>query len=171
MNINLGSLYNKIYNCAFKIVLFFLHLKLKIFKKIKVKFILFFIISMFIQDIIATPINANTTDKIAYKGLKCDYSDENVKFENAFFIKFEKNEYKLIGLNNNKVVTLRKNFFLIEKNKQLNLNLFWGERNLYLNLKDLKFGNFKKGKCISFYDNNKLINSLLNCKKNTCDHN
>ena len=54
---------------------------------------------------------------------------------------------------------------MIEKNKYLNLNLFWGERNLYLNLKDLKFGNFKKGKCISFYDNNKLINSLLNCKK------
>ena len=126
---------------------------------------------MFIQDIFATPMNANTIDKIDYKGLKCDYSDENVKFENAFFIKFEKNEYKLIGLNENKVVTLRKNFFLIEKNKQLNLNFFWGERNLYLNQKDLKFGNFKKGKCISFYDNNKLINSLLNCKKNTCDHN
>ena len=126
---------------------------------------------MFIQDIFASSMNAKTTDKIAFKGLKCDYSDENVKFENAFFIKFEKNEYKLIGLNNNKVVTLRKNFFLIEKNKQLNLNLFWGERNLHLNLKDLKFGNFKKGKCISFYDNNKLINSLLNCKKNTCDHN
>ena len=78
MNINLGSLYNKIYNCAFKIVLFFLHLKLKIFKKLKVKFILFLIISMFIQDIIVPPINANTTDKIAYKGLRCDYTDENV---------------------------------------------------------------------------------------------
>ena len=80
MNINLWSLYNKIYNCAFKIVLFFLHLQLKIFKKLKVKFILFLIISIFIQDIIATPINANTADKIAYKGLRCDYSDENVKF-------------------------------------------------------------------------------------------
>ena len=32
---------------------------------------------MFIQDIIATPINANTTDKIAYKGLRCDYSDQS----------------------------------------------------------------------------------------------
>ena len=68
MKINLGSLYNKIYNCAFKIVPFLLHLQLKVFKKLKVKFILFLIISMFIQDIIATPINANTTDKIAYKG-------------------------------------------------------------------------------------------------------
>ena len=57
---------------------------------------------MFIQDIIVPSINANTTDKIAYKGLRCDYSDENVKFENAFFIKFEKNEYKLIGLNDKK---------------------------------------------------------------------
>ena len=126
---------------------------------------------MFIQDITATPINANITDKIAYKGLRCDYSDENVKFENAFFIKFEKNEYKLIGLNDNKVVTLRKNFLMIEKNKYLNLNLFWGERNLYINLTDLKFGNYKKGQCISFYNYNKLIYSLLNCKKNTCDHN
>ena len=143
----------------------------QIFKNLKVKFIFFLIISIFIQDIFATSMRANTTDKIAYKGLKCDYSDENVKFENAFFIKFEKNEYKLIGLNDNKVVTLRKNFFLNEKNKQINLNFFWGERNLYLNLKDLKFGNFKKGKCISFFDNNKLINSLLNCKQNTCDHN
>ena len=170
MNFNLGSLYNKIYNCTLKILNFFFK-HVKNFKNLNVKFIFFLIISMLIQDIFTTPVNANTTDKIAYKGLKCDYSDENVKFENAFFIKFEKNEYKLIGLNDNKVVTLRKNFFMIEKNKYLNLNLFWGERNLYLNLKDLKFGNFKKGKCISFYDNNKLINSLLNCKKNTCDHN
>ena len=68
MNINLGSIYNKIYNYAFKIVLFFLHLQLKIFKKLKVKFILFLIISIFIQDFVATPMNANTTDKIAYKG-------------------------------------------------------------------------------------------------------
>ena len=60
---------------------------------------------------------------------------------------------------------------MFEKNKHLNLNLFWGERNLYINLIDLKFGNFKKGQCISFYNYNNLINSLLNCKKNTCDHN
>ena len=171
MNINLGSLYNKIYNCAFKIVLFFLNLQLKIFKTFKVKFILFLIISMFIQDIIVPPINANTTDKIAYKGLKCDYSDENVKFENAFFIKFEKDEYKLLGLNNKEVVTLRKDFYMFEKNKLLKLNSFWGKRNLYINLIDLKFGNFKKGQCTNFYNYNEFIDLLLNCKKNSCDHN
>ena len=171
MNFNLGSLYDKNYNCSLKIVRFFLYKLVKSCKKLKVKFILFLIIFIFIQDIFVTPMNANTTDKITYKGLRCDYSDENAKFENAFFIKFENNEYKLIGLNDNKVVTLRKNFFMFEKNKHLNLNLFWGERNLYINMIDLKFGNFKKGKCISFNNYNKLINSLLNCKKNTCDHN
>ena len=77
MNFNLGSLYYKIYNYAFKIVLSFLHQNVNIFKKLKVKFIIFLIVLVFIQDIFATPMNANTTDKIAYKGLRCDYSDQS----------------------------------------------------------------------------------------------
>jgi len=144
---------------------------MKIYKKLKVKFILLLMTLIFVQKIFVNPMNANTTDKIDNKGLRCDYSDENVKFENAFFIKFEKNEYKLLGLNNKEVVTLRKDFYMFEKNKLLKLNSFWGKRNLYINLIDLKFGNFKKGQCTNFYNYNEFIDLLLNCKKNTCDHN
>jgi len=144
---------------------------MKIYKKLKVKFILLLMTLIFVQKIFVNPMIANTLDKIDNKGLRCDYSDENVKFENAFFIKFEKNEYKLLGLNNNKVVTLRKDFYMFEKNKLLKLNSFWGKRNLYINLIDLKFGNFKKGQCMNFYNYDEFIDLLLNCKKNTCDHN
>ena len=144
---------------------------MKIYKKLKVKFILLLMTLIFVQKIFVNPMIANTLDKIDNKGLRCDYSDENVKFENAFFIKFEKNEYKLLGLNNNKVVTLRKDFYMFEKNKLLKLNSFWGKRNLYINLIDLKFGNFKKGQCTNFYNYNEFIDLLLNCKKNSCDHN
>ena len=144
---------------------------MKIYKKLKVKFILLLMTLIFVQKIFVNPMNANTLDKIDNKGLRCDYSDENVKFENAFFIKFEKNEYKLLGLNNKEVVTLRKDFYMFEKNKLLKLNSFWGKRNLYINLIDLKFGNFKKGQCTNFYNYNEFIDLLLNCKKNSCDHN
>ena len=144
---------------------------MKIYKKLKVKFILLLMTLTFVQKIFVNPMNANMLDKIDNNGLRCDYSDETVKFENAFFIKFEKNEYKLLGLNNNKVVTLRKDFYMFEKNKLLKLNSFWGKRNLYINLIDLKFGNFKKGQCTNFYNYNEFIDLLLNCKKNSCDHN
>ena len=144
---------------------------MKIYKKLKVKFILLLMTLIFVQKIFVNPMIANTLDKIDNKGLRCDYSDENVKFENAFFIKFEKNEYKLLGLNNKEVVTLRKDFYVFEKNKLLKLNSFWGKRNLYINLIDLKFGNFKKGQCTNFYNYNEFIDLLLNCKKNSCDHN
>ena len=59
-------------------MLFFKLQHLKIFKNLKVKFILFLIISMFIQKFLQHIYQCEYKDKIDYKGLRCDYSDENV---------------------------------------------------------------------------------------------
>ena len=121
--------------------------------------------------LLISPVNAQKINKVKYEGFKCDFTDENVKYENAFFIWFEKDEYKLIGLNDNKVVILRKNSYELKKNDLVNLQLFWGKRNLIIDIRSLKFGNFKKGQCIKYSSYKELINSLLNCKRDTCDHN
>ena len=121
--------------------------------------------------LLISPVNAQKINKVKYEGFKCDFTDENVKYENAFFIWFEKDEYKLIGLNDNKVVILRKNFYELKKNDLVNLQLFWRKRNLIIDIRSLKFGNFKKGQCIKYSSYKELINSLLNCKRDTCDHN
>ena len=121
--------------------------------------------------LLLTPVNAQKINKLKYEGFKCDFTDENVKYENAFFIWFEKDEYKLISLNDNKVVILKKNFYELKENYLVNLQLFWGKRNLVIDTRSLKFGNFKKGQCIKYSSYNELINSLLNCKRDTCDHN
>ena len=63
--------------------------------------------------LLLTTVNAQKINKVKYEGLKCDFTDENVKYENAFFIWFEKDEYKLIGLDDNKVVILKKKFIRI----------------------------------------------------------
>ena len=121
--------------------------------------------------LLLTPVNAQKINKVKYKGLKCDFTDENVKYENAFFIWFEKDEYKLIGLDDNKVVILKKNLYEFKESYLVKLQLFWGKRNLVLDTRNLKFGNFKIGQCIKYSSYNELINSLFNCKRDTCDHN
>ena len=121
--------------------------------------------------LLLTPVNAQKINKVKYEGFKCDFTDENVKYENAFFIWFEEDEYKLIGLDDNKVVILKKNLYEFKESYLVKLQLFWGKRNLVLDTRDLKFGNFKIGQCIKYSSYNELINSLFNCKRDTCDHN
>ena len=121
--------------------------------------------------LLLTPVNAQKINKVKYEGFKCDFTDENVKYENAFFIWFEEDEYKLIGLDDNKVVILKKNLYEFKESYLVKLQLFWGKRNLVLDTRNLKFGNFKIGQCIKYSSYNELINSLFNCKRDTCDHN
>ena len=133
-----------------------------------------FIVLLRVATVLAlllTPVNAQKINNVKYQGFKCDFTDENVKYENAFFIWFEKDEYKLIGLDDNKVVILKKNLYEFKESYLVKLQLFWGKRNLVLDTRDLKFGNFKIGQCIKYSSYNELINSLLNCKRDTCDHN
>ena len=60
-------------------------------------FLMFFII-VSSKIILLVPSKAGILNKIAHTGFKCDFTDEHAKFENAFFIWIDKDNYKLIGL-------------------------------------------------------------------------
>ena len=109
-------------------------------------FLMFFIIASS-KIIFLVPSKAGILNKIAHTGFKCDFTDENAKFENAFFIWIDKDNYKLIGLDDNGIIVLNNNSYTLEDNYLLNLKLFWGNRTLIINTNSLKFGNYKKGKC------------------------
>ena len=117
------------------------------------------------------PSKAGILNKIAHTGFKCDFTDEHAKFENSFFIWIDKDNYKLIGLDDNDIIVLNNNSYKLEDKYLLNLKLFWGNRTLIINTNSLKFGNYKKGKCTMYTSYGELTNSLLNCKNNSCDHN
>ncbi len=133
-------------------------------------FLMFFIIASS-KIILLVPSKAGILNKIAYTGFKCDFTDEHAKFENAFFIWIDKDNYKLIGLDDNDIIVLNNNSYKLEDNYLLNLKLFWGNRTLIIDTNSLKFGNYKKGKCTMYTSYDELTNSLLNCKNNSCDHN
>ncbi len=133
-------------------------------------FLMFFIIASS-KIILLVPSKAGILNKIAYTGFKCDFTDEHAKFENAFFIWIDKNNYNLIGLDDNNIIVLNNNSYKLEDKYLLNLKLFWGNRTLIIDTNSLKFGNYKKGKCTMYTSYDELTNSLLNCKNNSCDHN
>ena len=112
----------------------------------------------------------NNFNKINQYGFKCDYTDENVKTENAFFIWLDKNKYYVTGLENKKVTRFVSNLYNFDDNI-LNLQYFWGSRNLLINIEDLKFGEFKKGFCKKYFSYKIFINDIISCKENTCNHN
>ena len=68
-------------------------------------FLMFFIIASS-KIILLVPSKAGILNKIAHTGFKCDFTDEHAKFENAFFIWIDKDNYKLIGLDDNDIIVL-----------------------------------------------------------------
>tara|TARA_Y100000991_G_scaffold196255_1_gene166032 strand:- start:391 stop:828 length:438 start_codon:yes stop_codon:yes gene_type:complete len=141
----------------------------------KIRFAITVFVSFFIiaasKFILLVPSKAEISNKISHTGFKCDFTDEHAKFENAFFIWIDKDNYKLIGLDDNDIIVLNNNSYKLENNYLLNLKLFWGNRTLIIDTNSLKFGNYKKGKCTMYTSYDELTNSLLNCKNNSCDHN
>ena len=133
-------------------------------------FVTFFIITAS-NFILLLPSKAEIVNKIVHTGFKCDFTDEHAKFENAFFIWIDTNNYELIGLEDNDIIILNNNSYKLEDKYLLKLRFFWGNRNLIINTNSLRFGNYKKGKCMTYSSYDELTNSLLNCKNNTCDHN
>ena len=133
-------------------------------------FVTFFIITAS-NFILPLPSKVEIVNKIAHTGFKCDFTDEHAKFENAFFIWIDKDNYKLIGLDDNDIIIINNNSYKLEDKYLLNLKLFWGNRTLIINTNSLRFGNYKKGKCTMYTSYDELTNSLLNCKNNSCDHN
>ena len=134
-------------------------------------FILIFFLITSSKSILLLPSQAEILNKIAYTGFKCDFTDEHAKFQNAFFIWIDKDNYKLIGLDENHIIVLNYNSYKLEDKYLLKLKLFWGNRTLIINTNSLRFGNYKKGKCTTYSTYDELTNSLLNCKNNSCDHN
>ena len=74
----------------------------------------------------------------------------NMQSLNAFFIWIDKDNYKLIGLDDNDIIVLNNNSYKLENNYLLNLKLFWGNGTLIIDTNSLKFGNYKKvnARCI-----------------------
>ena len=89
-------------------------------------FLMFFIIASS-KIIFLVPSKAGILNKIAHTGFKCDFTDEHAKFENAFFIWIDKDNYKLIGLDDNDIIVLNNNSYKLENNYLLNLKLFLGK--------------------------------------------
>ena len=133
-------------------------------------FIIFFIIAVS-KFILLVPSKAEISNKISHTGFKCDFTDEHAKFENAFFIWINTNNYTLIGLEDNDIIILNNNSYKLEDKYLLNLKFFWGKRTLIINTNSLRFGNYKKGQCMTYSSYDELTNSLLNCINNSCDHN
>ena len=133
-------------------------------------FVSFFIIAAS-KFILIVPSKAEISNKISHTGFKCDFTDEHAKFENAFFIWINTNNYTLIGLEDNDIIILNNNSYKLEDKYLLNLKFFWGNRTLIINTNSLRFGNYKKGQCMTYSSYDELTNSLLNCKNNSCDHN
>ena len=141
----------------------------------KIRFAITVFVSFFIiaasKFILLVPLEAEISNKISYTGFKCDFTDEHAKFENAFFIWINTNNYTLIGLEDNDIIILNNNSYKLEDKYLLNLKFFWGNRTLIINTNSLRFGNYKKGQCMTYSSYDELTNSLLNCKNNSCDHN
>lgn len=141
----------------------------------KIRFAITVFVSFFIiaasKFILLVPSKAEISNKISHTGFKCDFTDENAKFENAFFIWINTNNYTLIGLEDNDIIILNNNTYKLEDKYLLNLRFFWGNRTLIINTNSLRFGNYKKGQCMTYSSYDELTNSLLNCKNNSCDHN
>ena len=133
-------------------------------------FVTFFIITAS-NFILLIPSKAEIVNKIVHTGFKCDFTDEHAKFENAFFIWIDTNNYELIGLEDNDIIILNNNSYKLEDKYLLNLRFFWGNRTLIINTNSLRFGDYKKGKCITYSSYDELTYSLLNCNNNSCDHN
>ena len=133
-------------------------------------FIIFFIIAVS-KFILLVPSKAEISNKISNTGFKCDFTDEHAKFENAFFIWIDTNNYTLIGLEDSDIIILNNNSYKLDDKYLLNLRYFWGNRTLIINTNSLRFGNYKKGQCMTYSSYDELTNSLLNCINNSCDHN
>ena len=141
----------------------------------KIRFAITVFVSFFIiaasKFILIVPSKAEISNKISHTGFKCDFTDEHAKFENAFFIWIDTNNYTLIGLEDNDIIILNNNSYKLEDKYLLNLKFFWGNRTLIINTNSLRLGNYKKGQCMTYSSYDELTNSLLNCKNNSCDHN